>query len=71
MAATRHLKGLSDTVKDLLGGLTLNKSEQCSDWNRRPLSRSQILYAALDAAILVELAHVMWVEASEPAATGC
>jgi hypothetical protein len=30
----------------------LDKTQQCSDWSRRPLANSQLTYAALDAAIL-------------------
>jgi hypothetical protein len=33
----------------------LSKDEQCSEWNRRPLTSSQIEYAGLDAAILITL----------------
>ena len=33
----------------------LDKREQCSDWARRPLTQSQFAYAALDAAVLVQL----------------
>ena len=31
----------------------LDKTEQCSDWARRPLRRAQFLYAALDAHVLL------------------
>jgi ATP-dependent Lhr-like helicase len=33
----------------------LDKREQTGDWTRRPLSRVQIDYAALDAEILLQL----------------
>lgn len=36
-------------------GLVMDKSEQASDWARRPLSDAQIAYAALDASVLVGL----------------
>ena len=36
-------------------GLTLDKSEQVSDWSRRPLSDRQLAYAALDAEVLLRL----------------
>jgi len=33
----------------------LSKAEQCSDWAKRPLSRDQLEYAGLDAAVLIVL----------------
>ncbi len=42
----RKDKGLSEFVKLVLGK-PLDKSEQVSDWERRPLRRSQITYAGL------------------------
>lgn len=36
-------------------GLAIDKGEQTSDWTRRPLSQSQLSYAALDAEILLRL----------------
>lgn len=36
-------------------GLQLDKSAQTSDWGRRPLSKEQLRYAALDAEILLAL----------------
>lgn len=36
-------------------GLALDKSEQVSDWSRRPLSDRQLAYAALDAEVLLRL----------------
>jgi len=50
--------GLRDACATWLGR-RLDKSEQCSDWERRPLSRAQIAYAALDAAILFALHDAM------------
>jgi ribonuclease D len=32
--------------------VTLDKSQQCSKWDRRPLSHEQLEYAALDARVL-------------------
>eukprot|EP00927_Polykrikos_kofoidii_P054808 TRINITY_DN49174_c0_g1_i1.p1 TRINITY_DN49174_c0_g1~~TRINITY_DN49174_c0_g1_i1.p1 ORF type:complete len:404 (-),score=83.14 TRINITY_DN49174_c0_g1_i1:22-1071(-) len=45
---------LAAACKHLLGQ-ALDKAQQCSDWRTRPLSSSQAQYAALDAAILLEL----------------
>ena len=36
-------------------GKALDKAEQCSDWARRPLLPAQIRYAALDAAVLLDI----------------
>lgn len=47
-------KGLSGLVK-LLFGLPLDKKEQFSDWQKRPLRKSQLIYAALDAFCLLQL----------------
>ncbi|XP_046455763.1 exonuclease mut-7 homolog [Daphnia pulex] len=47
-------KGLSGLVKLLLG-LPLDKKEQFSDWQKRPLRTSQLIYAALDAFCLLEV----------------
>jgi ATP-dependent Lhr-like helicase len=35
--------------------LSLNKSEQTSNWTRRPLSPEQVAYAAADVEVLIEL----------------
>ena len=34
------------------------KTQQVSDWRRRPLTPEQVTYAALDAEVLVELYEV-------------
>ena len=38
-----------------LRGAQLDKAEQCSDWDARPLRDAQVAYAALDAAVLLRL----------------
>jgi prolyl-tRNA editing enzyme YbaK/EbsC (Cys-tRNA(Pro) deacylase) len=52
----RKLKktSLAVTVASVLGAY-VDKTEQCSDWARRPLSLSQIEYAAADAHVLTVL----------------
>ena len=49
--STRGLSGLCESVL----GLPLNKTDQISDWSRRPLRQSQISYAALDAFVCLEI----------------
>ncbi len=36
-------------------GIELDKTEQTSDWTRRPLTKSQLAYAAMDVEVLVSL----------------
>jgi len=43
---TSKEKGLSELVR-LCFGKALNKSEQCSNWERRPLREAQTLYAGI------------------------
>ena len=47
-------------------GVHLDKAQQCSDWSRRPLQPVQLLYAAIDAHILLELHEAL--TAAPPAA---
>ena len=46
--------GLSTLAMTVLG-LPLNKTMQLSDWEERPLSDSQIAYAACDAYVLLAI----------------
>jgi ribonuclease D len=39
--------------------VALDKEQQCSDWDARPLSKRQLRYAAIDAVALVEIAEAM------------
>jgi ribonuclease D len=62
MAAARRLGraglGLSALVEATFG-VRLSKSHQRSDWGRRPLTREQIAYAALDTHFLLELRDLL------------
>jgi len=46
-------------------GFELDKSQQRSDWSRRPLSPEQIAYARLDTHYLVHLMHLLRAELEE------
>jgi ribonuclease D len=50
--------GLSESIEKYFQ-LRLDKTEQCSNWCKRPLRKSQLLYAALDAVVLIDLACAM------------
>jgi uncharacterized membrane protein YgcG len=54
--ATGQLPGLGKVAEAWLGR-AVDKAEQTSDWDRRPLSKDQLHYAAADAAVLVQIAH--------------
>ena len=43
--------GLRHACAALLG-VELNKAQQTSDWEHRPLTEAQLVYAATDAAVL-------------------
>ncbi|MEE6504836.1 hypothetical protein FKM82_005353 [Ascaphus truei] len=51
-------RGLSRLVRDLLGK-PLDKTQQLSNWDRRPLREDQLLYAASDAYCLLEVYEVL------------
>jgi ribonuclease D len=44
-------------------GRPLDKRQQCSNWERRPLDESQMIYAALDAHVLILLASALGLDA--------
>ena len=57
--STTSLPGLKSLCAYFLGAAEtaweLSKAEQCSNWARRPLTKSQLEYAGLDAAVLLVL----------------
>ncbi|CAI8028734.1 Exonuclease mut-7 homolog [Geodia barretti] len=55
---TDQHKGLSQLVHRELGR-PLDKSQQISDWEKRPLSIEQLRYAALDALCLLQLYPIL------------
>eukprot|EP00929_Paragymnodinium_shiwhaense_P112875 TRINITY_DN81138_c0_g1_i1.p1 TRINITY_DN81138_c0_g1~~TRINITY_DN81138_c0_g1_i1.p1 ORF type:complete len:626 (+),score=88.78 TRINITY_DN81138_c0_g1_i1:51-1928(+) len=55
VGSSARMPSLQRIVENWMPGLTLDKSHQCSDWTKRPLSQEQKEYAALDSAVLLEL----------------
>lgn len=52
-------KGLKELVQ-ICCNKSLDKAEQISDWERRPLRNTQILYAAVDAYVLTEICMIYY-----------
>ncbi len=63
-----HMVSLKYLVQKYLN-CNLVKTQQMSNWGRRPLSPEQIHYAACDALVLLRLYDAMLCEAEESAAT--
>eukprot|EP01052_Picozoa_sp_SAG31_P014873 SAG31_NODE_939_length_10873_cov_5.403843_4_plen_513_part_00 len=61
-----QMPSLKRVVETWLPGKTLNKAEQCSEWGQRPLTPSQLEYAAIDAEVLVTLDAAMHSTRSHP-----
>ena len=57
-SAKTYMSSLQKMVAVLLD-MSLDKKEQCSDWEQRPLTRAQVHYALLDAAVLPILLRAM------------
>ncbi|ETW10457.1 hypothetical protein, variant 1 [Aphanomyces invadans] len=57
-ATKKHVVGLSRSCQDILG-CPLDKSQQTSDWEARPLTEEQVLYAAADAYCLLDLVRAV------------
>uniref|UniRef100_A0A8R1HWL5 3'-5' exonuclease domain-containing protein n=1 Tax=Caenorhabditis japonica TaxID=281687 RepID=A0A8R1HWL5_CAEJA len=53
LGLTKKTFKLADLTHTLLGR-ELDKTEQCSNWKFRPLRQKQIVYAAMDAVVVVE-----------------
>lgn len=58
MTGSAFSLGYGNAAKEILG-IELPKGETRSDWLQRPLSNSQIFYAALDVDYLYELATIL------------
>ncbi|KAF9361706.1 Exonuclease mut-7 [Mortierella sp. AD094] len=50
--------GLSNMVQ-MLCGKVLDKTEQCSNWERRPLTKSQLQYAVVDVRCLLDIHEIL------------
>ncbi|CAF3789489.1 unnamed protein product [Adineta steineri] len=58
VSANLKSRGLSELVR-LCFGKPLDKSLQTSDWRKRPLKKSQLIYSVLDARVLVDIAMLI------------
>ena len=54
----RKVVGLAASCESLLS-MVVDKTEQTSDWSARPLTASQLAYAATDASVLLPLANAL------------
>lgn len=54
----QRLPSLSDVARMLLGH-AINKRNQSSNWERRPLREDQLQYAAIDAFVLTDIYKVL------------
>lgn len=62
MAKMSHSREATSSLSRLVQQFTgkpLDKRQQCSDWANRPLSREQMEYAALDAAVTPSIVETM------------
>jgi hypothetical protein len=66
---TKEIEGLSKLCLREFGE-GVSKEQQCSDWAQRPLSAAQIDYAALDAAVLIQLCDALVERASSSSSKG-
>jgi DNA polymerase I-like protein with 3'-5' exonuclease and polymerase domains len=53
VSASHHLKDVAETFL----GVPMDKTEQLSDWSVRPLTQSQLKYAAFDAEVVIPIYH--------------
>ena len=57
---TQNVRGLASCCEFFLGR-ALNKSEQMSNWAKRPLSPDQVTYASMDAHVLLALLEAIYI----------
>ncbi|PSR54868.1 ribonuclease D [Adhaeribacter arboris] len=57
-----HLRTSYANILQVLFGIEVDKTNQVSNWNTRPLSEDQLTYAATDVLHLHELKDVLWQE---------